>query len=536
MPGTTVLPTDFSVIKPGQIPVGAFLYGFDKNNSNLLSKMDSSLVLTVIESHITNFVMPVTYAQLAVLQAGSLFIPGQEYLITDFKTTHFIVDSNNIQDVASIITGTLEPIIVTAITVNKLDKEAKSTLFPQDKIYYDMLPANWLDDLSFSDISGPTIITGFKGVIYFRHDTLLDNYTGYDFRNCKFRRWKTNTTAWSAIVFVSGSIVNNAGVIYIAIHDSTGANVPGVANDIWAQLLDLTIFEYYCGNSTAQNGITASGVFADFKTFAENGTTGTYDLSVRSTHIEAFKDRANGSYISGCGTILSNNVFVLFDGGAYNMVQNVINTGSYGNTILTAGFSNNVIDTSFRNNVIATGLAETAIDSFCAFNVISDGFLKNTIGNSFLNNYISTSCTTNVIGNEFDSNIIGNTFTNNSIGNGFLSNKLSTNYKNNRIGAICQGNSILSGFSGNTAGYSFFNNSIGIDCLYNNFNNTFYNNVADNNFQRNHMAGDIHDVNWVGATLVYTLYSKYISNRVDGTQVLQFIDNINVLNIVVATT
>ncbi len=47
--GIKYLKTDFSLITAGQIPVGSYLIGFDVNNAGKLSKMDSALVLTVIE-------------------------------------------------------------------------------------------------------------------------------------------------------------------------------------------------------------------------------------------------------------------------------------------------------------------------------------------------------------------------------------------------------------------------------------------------------------------------------------------------------
>ncbi|MEO6304883.1 MAG: hypothetical protein ABIP51_17110, partial [Bacteroidia bacterium] len=164
----------------------------------------------------------VTYSAIKTLITGSLLVPGQQYRITDFNTVHYIVDGNGNQYLTDIITGTVEPLILTAIGINILDKEAKSALFPHDKIYYDLNPANWLQDLSFSDLTtdsnNPVIVPGFKGVIYFRHDTLLDNYMGYDFRNVKFRRWRPVYAIWDNLTqYNKGDFVLNNSIVYRAI-------------------------------------------------------------------------------------------------------------------------------------------------------------------------------------------------------------------------------------------------------------------------------------------------------------------------------
>ena len=97
----------------------------------------------------------VTYAQLAALISGSDLIQGRQYLITDYQTVHTIPGT------ADTNTGSTEPLIVTAISVNELSPIAYSTTYPDDIIHYS--PVNDL-----SAVPGCT-----KGHIYRRIDTML---------------------------------------------------------------------------------------------------------------------------------------------------------------------------------------------------------------------------------------------------------------------------------------------------------------------------------------------------------------------------
>lgn len=113
--------------------------------------------------------------------SNSTLKAGSYYHITDFATKHYMFDSAGVQYGTN--TGATEALIVFATSTNTLDKQAYSATHPKDIIYYDYDPNNWLTDLGFAQ-SG-TIVPDFKGVIYFRHDTLQDNYMGYDFRNVR---------------------------------------------------------------------------------------------------------------------------------------------------------------------------------------------------------------------------------------------------------------------------------------------------------------------------------------------------------------
>jgi hypothetical protein len=169
-------------------------------------------------------VIPILYVDLMTAISTSDLTAGSYYLITDYKTIHYIVDGNGLQYLSDIIEGDAEPLLVFATSVNTLDKIAFSSLYPKDIIYYDYNSANWLLDYSFSDLTdpiNPVIIPGFKGVIYFRHDTILDNSMGYDFRNVKFRRWDTAVPEWDdETLYFTDDLVRYNNKIYRAFKDS----------------------------------------------------------------------------------------------------------------------------------------------------------------------------------------------------------------------------------------------------------------------------------------------------------------------------
>lgn len=316
----------------------------------------------------TVLIEDVTFAQLETKIAGSQLVVGQQYEITDFETKHYIVDTAGMQYLDSIITGVNEALIVTAIAANKIDKEAKSALHPEDVIYYDWDANNWLEDLSFADLTtdsnNPVIVPGFKGVITFRHDTLLDNYMGYDFRNVKFRSWKM----LSALSF------DSTNTYYWASHPSQG--IEGIGAD--------------------------ASDFVDTKTFAEGSGTATYEKSCRGNHIEPFKD--DYAFYEASGTLLNNNVFWLSDENYYTVYSNQIAAGSFGNRISkyftrnTIGpyFDGNTIGPSFFGNRIAVKFFNNVVGEACRYNNVGAYFNGNTIGSPFLKNTVADDASQNV--------------------------------------------------------------------------------------------------------------------------------------------
>ena len=119
-------------------------------------------------------VIEVTYDELVDLKNTSSLVKGQNYLLTDYETTY-------IQPVTNVnkSSGVIEPLIITATDVNKLHNQCKSTLYPQDIVFYEIT----------GDIGNYYETEGFtKGKIYRRIDTLRNNDIGTDWRHVKYDR------------------------------------------------------------------------------------------------------------------------------------------------------------------------------------------------------------------------------------------------------------------------------------------------------------------------------------------------------------
>jgi len=107
----------------------------------------------------------ITQEQYELLITNNALLPGQTYIIEDLIFTYNIGGTNESATYT-------QPLLVTALTGN--------TLLP---IAY---PINHPNDWVEVDWSIPAIT--------FRHDTLLNNHVGYDYRNKLNRRYKLNVT------------------------------------------------------------------------------------------------------------------------------------------------------------------------------------------------------------------------------------------------------------------------------------------------------------------------------------------------------
>lgn len=290
-------------------------------------------------------VTDVTYADLVTLIGASGLTVGQQYRITDYATTHYIVDGDGTQYTTGdgVIVGATEPLIVLATDVNKLDTVAKSASFPQDIIYYDWNPANWLNDLSFAT-TGTTIIAGWKGVIISRYDTVKELKAPGDWRNCLTRRWETNASAWSsAITYAAGEIISHAGtsMVYKSMVSSNLNNVPaGESDSYWLVLLDLSSFTYWNASPSSWYSVPSAVTYDDFMLF--NDLSGCGNMSIETAiPLYIYGDE---NYVPA--SILPRSTFISVDN-----FNNKIGNSFHDNTI-GYGFNNNTIGNEFQYNEV----------------------------------------------------------------------------------------------------------------------------------------------------------------------------------------
>ena len=189
-----------------------------------------------------------TFAQFYAAITNSLLNKGESITISDFATTYYLVGTHEgsfahlLDEGQPVIkTGTVEPITVYATSRNTINIVAKSTVHPNDEIYYDWNPANWLNNLNFST-DGENIVDGFKGVIYFRRDKLLNNQTNHDYRNVVNRLHSIAQATWVEGVYNEGDFVQHTPTEgTLGIYVATGAvttEEPGV-DAIWRKVIGI---------------------------------------------------------------------------------------------------------------------------------------------------------------------------------------------------------------------------------------------------------------------------------------------------------
>ena len=138
------------------------------------TKTEIDYLLQNLGAESSSGLIEVTYDELANLKNTSSLVKGQNYLLTDYMTTYE-------QPITGLMksSGVIEPLIITATDVNKLHNQCKSTLYPQDIVFYEIT----------GDIGNGEGTEGFtKGKIYRRIDTLRNNDIGTDWRHVKYGR------------------------------------------------------------------------------------------------------------------------------------------------------------------------------------------------------------------------------------------------------------------------------------------------------------------------------------------------------------
>ena len=283
----------------------------------------------------------ITYDQLLSAISGKTLSKGDYYKLTDYKTVHYYVDGTTRIDTA-INAGNVEPLVLFATSDSSIDKNVYSFTFPNDIIYYDPDSTHFITDISFSD--GSTMVAGFKGVITYRYDTKQDNYTYYDFRNVKFRRW---------------AIIPDSLVMAIQAVDTSSTPYQSWQSTLPLPHLTVNANRWY-----------------DYYTF------GDYYSTAKGCHIEAM---AGTGYDQGSNnTILNNIVFITANGGFLGSVG--IGQHNFNETFL-AGYIEGMYFTgeSCSKNIFAGSIEYLVINGNDFYsNTIGNNFSFNTIGSSFL--------------------------------------------------------------------------------------------------------------------------------------------------------
>jgi hypothetical protein len=441
-----------------------------------------------------------TYAQFVAEANNGVLTPGRFYLMTDFQTCYDQpnFDTNGIPiTIGNYKTGTTEPILLLAISTTGFSPTVYSTLYPQDKISYDI---TW----------NATEVTDnpAKGRITERIDQ-FNNRADYDFRVVQFIRYvgyfseqyypgKINLDGTTGLVTVSetGTTFTND----FTVGDIFGIYAPGING--------MASFQYYEISSIVSNGemyVTgrtltnvndayySAGIrLPDYMNPFQCNITGTTNDGFAEYY--TFNDGAN--YNTYLGNNIDYNIFILSN--------NVFLSGPYENNT----FGGNVVSNTFNN-----GMDSNIIGPYCQYNVITNDFDGNSVGSYFQYNIIDCDMDSNQIGNYFQNNMLGNAdgqdFDFNRIGSYFTNNFLTFNnndFQNNNIGDSFNNNLIDSGFRNNTIVGDFYNNLIrNADFYDNTIGDNFYSNIIPVSFTSN-TIGDNFNTN--------TIYFEFRKNSI----------------------
>lgn len=294
--------------------------------STTYTKAEIDFLLQNLGNESSSGLIEVTYDELVDLKNTSSLVKGQNYLLTDYETTY-----TQPITYASKSSGVIEPLIITATDIDKLHNQCKSTLYPQDIVYYEIT----------GDIGNDYGTEGFtKGKIYRRIDTLRNNDIGTDWRHVKYDR---------------------DGVDKLLFEDYNGCY-----NNV--------IKTYYLFNNVIGTDFYSNVIGGGFRnnTIKNEFNSNTIGIGFKDNTIE------NGFFQNKIGDYCYSNTI------GVNFSKNVIGNGFNSNTI-GESFSYNTISNDFENNTIGIVFQINTIGNYFQNNRIGDNFYYNTV-NGFYNN------------------------------------------------------------------------------------------------------------------------------------------------------
>jgi hypothetical protein len=493
------------------------------DNNFFTQKISLSAITEYVQNNITTTVFTTNYNELRSMITGSSLNAGSYYLMTDYQACYDQPNYDNVKNpitTGNYMSGNTEPILLLAISTTGFSPTVYSTLYPQDKITYDI---TW----NITEITSSPA----KGRITERIDN-LNNRTDYDSRSILFKRYNgysyDEDSPLGGLVGISG-LTGTTGVLYGNTGTTFNSNF-GSGSIVSIRNLSPSFFEVISvvSNSLAIiSGVTIS-VTTDSPYYSGNddGVMSYYQPNLRQDQVyeyTTFSDAINnyvGNYSNlslgwfGNPFILANNVFI---SGSY--INNTIGDGSYNNTFnddcdnnqiggdfynnsTNDDFDGNIIGENFNNNYITSNFNNNRIGSDFNNNILLGGsFYRNNIGNNFEDNvWTNSDFQNNEIGNQFNNNKIYNDFYNNDIGNGYKNNESYSQYFRNLIGNGYNGNTVYSVFYENNIEHVFYNNTIGTDLTIGTY--IFRGNRIGSYFENNNCYGSF-AYNTIGTNFNY---------------------------------
>lgn len=436
-----------------------------------------------------------TYSQLVASITANTLIPGTEYIITDYQTVY------DQDQTGTLLMGPVEPLMVVAVTHNKLSPIASSLTYPNDIIYYNIN-------------NDGRVIGSLLGYIYRRNFTVQNIDLPLDWRVILYRRWAINVTAAysPATTYARYSIIVASDTnLYISKIDSNIANNPLTDTVNWFKLPWVngsqispteTTYSFSFESNLAVSIPVNNTSFTDYNIFGTGITSGTFNILIKET-LDVDIIAANNSVFLG-SNISENNIGNKFIGNTIEdaFQNNVIGDSFRGNLInstftfnnIDKLFQGNIVDVNFKNNITDHSVYGCFFGSAAEANYIKSYAIGILTGVNFIENKFGIACHKLSFGDNAQLNTIGDYGESSTFGLDFQNNVIGTNSLNNVFGDTCQSNSIGNypstliignNFQNNKTGHYFNTNTIETDCKGNTWGLSFANSTVGTFFQNN---------------------------------------------------
>ena len=552
----------------------------------------NSLLLPIEEAGLTYHIAfsavnytEIVYSALTFTMTVNQLVPGQYYLITDFKTCYDQPDydyNGSAITVGNYKQGSVSPILVLATGTGTISQLAYQPQYSGDTIYYDPY-------FSVTEVTGGEAF----GRINFRIDD-KGNAFDYDFREVLFKRYSTYSASDSydgtvsidgfgnvtgINTFFTGStspgdiigIVNpnraycvDFYMVVTATTDTsmvvTGHTFSAVNNTLYTQSSTESGMSYKQSNVISNTGFTEYNTFTSYNQCFNNtcGNTVAFTIDEGDTFLLSNNVFRGGEYVDNSfGSDFRNNTFnddCTGNSIKYRFYNNVIDndfddniiTSDFYNNMIVCDFNDNYVQSNFYNNNLGddgepdfgdniingsfNGNFYTGTGNF-QYNTINGGFSSNRILDRFENNNVQS----------FNTNTIENSFDSNQIGDGFTSNLIKQNFNDNVLGSSVYNNTFYGNFETNTGGPNFYDNNFYNNVTENNLGNDFYNNeigdvdnIQNYSFDHNSFQGNCYNNTITGNTqfnkVGHYLYGNTIATNFSYNQIGDYFNSNTIAN------
>lgn len=496
----TLQTLDFSSL--GYPVVGEFYLGVDVDGIPKLRRHTDTIPLYATSSGYLQY-FTVSYSQFLNYYNTSTLEPGGVYVISDFRTSHYIQYTDANGDGTglgeSVNFGSIEPIVVVATSNSTYNRDVKSLFYPDDEITW----IHEVPDREYDHYNNPAGVG--RGHIVYRKSA-LGNSRDYDFRNVIFWRWNDGSGNYTIVRRVDAP---NIFSYKVCKPFEEGWVDPFLKNEIssYTTLNNGLGIPYYLDNlvistfsSVVSNKINlAHGVTINTPTFAENQI----GIMLYSTiHDTSDQMSLNKIHTLANSTILGDfwlNDLSYIDGATFSSLF-------YANKI--SGFSGCIVGTAQGNSIVGVDNSQFQILNYNTGNLINDSVIGTFENNNF--NIVSSSSLTSFTYNDVNqvsNNVVGTVSGN--IVNTLSGNTCSQVYDN--ISVEIKDN-VVTNIYNNTV--DLINENILTDEIYYNIGTAIYQNVGTISISSNrvNIMNQNTGIGQIGANNSHEIFDNILNN------------------------